>query len=99
MSVSIRTLDDHPEPRLAGDAETASAPLRFPTEARRGEGARPFTAGERLAVASTLTGGDRVAARRGMLHPALIAAIGLFAAVGAVTVAAKLATLLGWPLL
>ena len=65
------------------------APLRLLGGARRAEPPAPpaFTAGERLAVSSALTGGDdRPGRRPGLLRLSLLLILLFFAGVGAVTV-------------
>lgn len=70
------------------DDDAAAAPLRFLGAARRAEREAPsFTAGERLAVSSALTGGDDAPRRRpGILRLSLLLILLFFAGVGAVTV-------------
>ncbi len=67
--------------------------MRFPAEARRNEGqASVFIAGERLTVASEITGGDETRAggasrpRSGTLRSVVLAILLLLASIGAVTV-------------
>jgi hypothetical protein len=73
----------------SGDDGGAVASLRLLGGARRGEqaAAPSFTAGERLAVSSALTGGDdRPRRRPGALRLSLLLVLLFFAGVGAVTV-------------
>ena len=72
--------------------ENRAAPLRFPAERRREREASdlpPLSAGERMIVASAMTGGDR--SSRGLLRPIALAALCLLAVVGAVTIYHSLA--------
>jgi hypothetical protein len=68
--------------------DDSAASLRFLGQARRAEREAPsFTAGERLAVSSALTGGDDVPRRRpSMFRLSLLLILLFFAGVGAVTV-------------
>src|SRR5579863_3115955 len=100
MSFTARSFDESAEPRLGDDSDVGNPPLRFPTEARRGEAPRAtFTAGERLAVASEMTGGEFTEARGGTLRRVFLAVLGLFAVIGAVTVVEKIAGIVGWQLI
>jgi hypothetical protein len=72
-----------------GEDDGAVTSLRVLGAARRGEQPAPssFTAGERLAVSSVLTGGDERPRRRlGMLRLSVLLVLLFFAGVGAVTV-------------
>jgi hypothetical protein len=74
---------------VRGEDGGAVASLRLLGAARRGEPPAPpsFTAGERLAVSSALTGGDdRPRRRPGMLRLSLLLVLLFFAGIGAVTV-------------
>ncbi len=83
----------HPPAPVRSAAEPRDdAPLRFPGERRREHEAneRPrLSAGERMIVSSVIAGGDRPS--RGLLRPIALAALCLFAAVGAVTIYHSLA--------
>jgi hypothetical protein len=98
---------ERPEPQFGGSRNARSpaplrsaaeprddgaAPLRFPGERRREPEAneRPsLSAGERMIVSSVIAGGERPS--RGLLRPIALAALCLFAAVGAVTIYHSLA--------
>ena len=76
-------------PSARNEEGGAVASLRLLGAARRGEPPAPssFTAGERLAVSSVLTGGDdRPRRRPGVLRLSLLLVLLFFAGVGAVTV-------------